>query len=235
MGAIYRKEMKMYFTSPIAYVFLTVFYLFTGYYFVGVNIYGATTDLSSVFASVFSIMMVLLPLLTMRLFTEEKKQKTEQCYLTAPVNLYEIVLGKFFAATTIFICGIAIYFVFALVLKGMAGSIEMASFIGNALALFLLGTSFISIGIFISSLTENQVVAAIISFIVIFFFYMSDTLSSMIKIGFVTKILDGISFYTRFSEVSTGLLSIPSVVFFISAIVIFNFLTIRVLEKRRWG
>lgn len=235
MGAIFRKEIKTYFTSPIAYVFLAVFYLFTGYYFVGVNIYGATTNLSTVFTIVFFIMMILLPLLTMRLFTEEKKQKTEQGLLTAPVNLYEIVLGKFFAATTLFILGMLIYVVFSLTLKGIAGSVEIASTVGSFIALFLLGTSFIAIGIFISSTTENQVVAAILSFIVIFFFYLIDTLSSNLKNEFISNILNRLSFYTRFIEVSTGILDITSIVFFISVIVLFNFLTIRVLEKRRWA
>lgn len=235
MGAIFRREIKAYFTSPIAYIFIAVFYVYTGMYFVGTNIYYATTDMSSVFSGVFTLMMIMLPLLTMRLMSEEQKQKTDQCLLTAPVNLAAIVMGKFFAALCVFLIGMAIYIPYVLVLYKLAGSIAWATVLGNMLALLLLGASFISIGMFISSLTENQIVAAIASFIVIMLFYMIDVLASSVSVDWLKNVMVSLGFYNRYYEFTNGIINIPSIVFFLSATFICNFLTVRVLEKRRWG
>ncbi len=235
MGAIFKREMKAYFTSPIAYIFIAVFYLITAFYFVNMNLYGATTDMSYVFAGVFTIMMILLPLLTMRLFADEKKQKTDQCLLTAPVNLVEIVMGKFFAALSVFLVAMAIYIPYILVLLNLAGSVAWSSIIGNLVGLLLLGAAFISIGIFVSSLTEIQIVAAIISLIINFALYMIDVLAASVTWAPLKAVMVSIGFYNRYTEFTQGILNITSVVFFISAIFVFNFLTVRVLEKRRWS
>ncbi|MGN0696058.1 MAG: ABC transporter permease [Oscillospiraceae bacterium] len=235
MGAIFRREIKAYFTSPIAYIFIAVFYVYTGMYFVGTNIYSATTDMTYVFSGVFTLMMIMLPLLTMRLMSEEQKQKTDQCLLTAPVNLAAIVMGKFFAALCVFLIGMAIYIPYILVLYKLAGSIAWATVIGNMFALLLLGASFISIGMLISSLTENQIVAAIASFIVIMLFYMIDVLAASVSVDWLKNVMVSLGFYNRYYEFTNGIINIPSIVFFISVTFICNFLTVRVLEKRRWG
>lgn len=235
MGAIYKRELKAFFMSPTAYIFLAVFYVISGFYFVNVNIMGATTDMSYVFAGVFTIMMILLPLLTMRLFSEEKKQKTDQCLLTAPVGLMEIVMGKFLAALTVFLVAMAIYIPYILVLVHLAGGIARASVVGNLVGLLLLGAAFISIGTFISSLTELQIVAAILSIIVNFLLYMIDVLAANVRPELLRKVMVSVGFYNRYTEFTQGILNITSIVFFISAIFVFNFLTVRVLEKRRWG
>ncbi len=235
MGAIFRRELKAYFTSPIAYIFIAVFYIYTSTFFASYNLYYGTTDMSTSFTSAFTIIMILLPLLTMRLFTEEKRQKTDQCLLTAPVNLFSIVMGKFFAAVCIFLCAMAIYVLYVITLVALAGSVAWATVIGNFVALLLLGASFISIGIFVSAMTENQVVAAIVSFIIIMLFYMIDVFAGNIQVEWLKTVMSSLGFYTRYYEFSTGIFSIPSLIFFLSAIFIFNFLTVRALEKRRWS
>lgn len=235
MGAIFRRELKAYFTSPVAYIFIAVFYIYTATYFVNYNLLYGTADMSYVFTSAFVIMMILLPLLTMRLFTEERRLRTDQCLLTAPVNLFSIVMGKFLAATCIFLCAMAIYVVYVITLVALAGSVAWATVIGNLIALLLLGASFISIGTFVSATTENQVVAAILSFIINMAFYLIDMLAGNVQISWLRNIMASLGFYTRYSEFSTGLFNIPSVIFFASVIFIFNFLTVRVLEKRRWA
>lgn len=235
MGAIFRREMKAYFTSPIAYIFIAVFYIYTGYFFVMGNIYSGTIEMSNLFATVFTIMMFMLPLLTMRLFSEEKKQKTEQALLTAPVNLFEIVFGKYLAAMLVFLISMAIYVVYALVLYGFAGSLSIATFLGNMLGLLLLGMAFVSAGIFASVLTENQIVSAIVGFIFNMLMYMIDVIASSVTIAPIKSVLQSLSFYTRYYEFTTGIINIGSVIFFLSVAFIFNFLTVRVLEKRRWG
>lgn len=235
MGAVFRRELKAYFTSPIAYIFIAVFCIYSATYFTNVNILYGTADMANVFNSAFTIMMILLPLLTMRLFTEERRQKTDQCLFTAPINLFSIVIGKFLAATCIFLCGMAIYIPYVIVLAALADTIAWATVIGNMAALLLLGASFISIGIFVSAMTENQVVAAVGSFIIIIFFFMIDMLAGVVQVEWLRKIMVALGFYTRYSEFSTGLFSIPNVIFFVSVIFIFNFLTVRALEKRRWA
>ena len=235
MGAIFRRELKAYFTSPIAYIFIAVFYIYTSTFFASYNLYYGTTDMSTSFTSAFTIIMILLPLLTMRLFTEEKRQKTDQCLLTAPVNLFSIVMGKFFAAVCVFLCAMAIYVLYVITLVALAGSVAWATVIGNFVALLLLGASFISIGIFVSAMTENQVVAAIVSFIIIMLFYMIDIFAGNVQVEWLRNVMSSLGFYTRYYEFSTGIFSIPSLVFFLSAIFIFNFLTVRALEKRRWA
>ena len=117
MGAIYRREVGAFFTSSIAYVFLAVFYLAAGYFFFGSSLAMATTDMSNLFSSLFFVITILIPVLTMRLFSEEKKQKTEQGLLTAPVSIGGIVMGKYLAALTLYTIGLAIIFVYALILS----------------------------------------------------------------------------------------------------------------------
>lgn len=235
MGAIFRRELKAYFTSPIAYIFIAVFYIYTSAFFTMYNLGYGMTDMSTSFTTAFTIIMILLPLLTMRLFTEEKRQKTDQCLLTAPVNLFSIVMGKFLAAVCIFLCAMAIYVLYVITLVALAGSVAWATVIGNFVALLLLGASFISIGIFVSAMTESQVVAAVLSFFIIIVFYMIDVFAGNVRVEWIRNVMSAIGFYTRYYEFSTGIFSVPSIVFFLSTIFIFNFLTVRALEKRRWA
>lgn len=235
MGAIYKREMKAFFTSPIAYIYLAIFYAISAFYYVGSNIMGSTTDMSYAFLGIFMIIMLFIPLLTMRLMSDEKKQKTDQGLLTAPVNLAEIVMGKFFAAATVFVIGMAIYVPYVLVLYSLAGNLPWATIIGHFVGLLLVGTSFISIGLFVSSLTEIQIVAAILSLLINFFLYMIDVFASRVTFAPLKQVMVAVGFYNRYTEFTQGILNITSVVFFISVIFVFNFLTVRVLERRRWS
>lgn len=235
MGAIYRREMGAFFTSSIAYVFLAVFYLAAGYFFYASSLYSATTDMSGVFTSLFLIVVILIPILTMRLFSEEKKQKTEQGLLTAPVSIGSIVLGKYFAALTMYTIGIAILLLYAVILS-FFGVVTWGIVIANILALFLLGAAFIAVTLFISSLTENQVVAAVLGIIALLVLYMLDVIAQYTENWpLVPTVLNALSFYTRYYDFTAGLFDPASVLFYISTAVIFNFFTVRVFEKRRWS
>jgi ABC-2 type transport system permease protein len=194
-----------------------------------------SADVTISYSGAFFILMFIVPLLTMRLFTEEKRLKTDQCLLTAPINLFSIVAGKFLAACTILLTGMAVFLAQAFVLRAVSGYLDWAIMVGNFLGYFLLGAAFISIGIFISAMTENQVVAAIIAFIVNFILYQVDTFSANIKNKIVDDILVNIGFYTKYNEFSSGILNISSIVYFVSVVFVFNFLTVRVLERRRWN
>lgn len=235
MGAIYRREMGAFFTSSIAYVFLAVFYLASGYFFYSSSLYAATTDMSSTFTSLFLIIVVLIPILTMRLFSEEKKQKTEQGLLTSPVSIGGIVLGKYFAALTMYTIGIAILFVYGLILS-FFGTVTWGIVVSNIIALFLVGAAFIAVTLFISSLTENQVVAAVLGIIALMVLYLLDVFANYLSaIPVLPTVLQALSFYTRYYEFTAGLFDPASVLFYLSTAVLFNFFTIRVFERRRWS
>ncbi len=237
MGAIYRREVGAFFSSSIAYVFLAVFYVFGGYFFSINTLAAGTTNMAGVFSNMFLVIVFLIPILTMRLFSEEKKQKTEQGLLTAPVSLWGIVLGKYFAAMTLYVIAVSVVFVYALILS-LFGTVAWMTLLSNYLALLLLGAAFSAVSLFISSLTENQVVAAVGGFVCLMLLYMIDTFANLPLIENVTwlqNILSDLSFYSRYYEFTCGIFNLSSVLFYLSTAVLFNFFTVRVFEKRRWS
>lgn len=234
MGAIFRREFGAYFTSSIAYIFLAVFWIFSGYFFFASCLSAATTDMSNMFQSLFLIVIFLIPILTMRLFSEEKKQKTEQGLLTAPVSLGEIVFGKYFAALALYTVALLMPFVYALILSGF-GVVEWGMVFANFLALFLLGAAFIAVGELISALTENQIAAAVLSFIALMILYMIDVINSFISVSVVNTVLNTLSFYRKYYAITCGLFNVSTIIFYVSVAVVFNYLTIRVFERRRWS
>ena len=234
MFAIVKRELKAYFTSPLGYVFLAIFYAFSGLFFYIFSLSVGSTDISSVFLMMFIVLMVFVPLLTMRLLSEDKKQKTDQLILTAPVSLLSIVMGKFLAAYAIFAIGVAVMPVYGFVMSTFA-TVSWLPIWGNTVGLLLLGGIFVSIGLFISSLTENQMIAAIGGFFINLMILLMNTLKSALPNGFLQDVLSSISVYSRYSEITNGIFSLSSLIFFVSVIFIFLFLTVRVLEKRRWA
>ena len=186
------------------------------------------------FNALFLIVLFLIPILTMRLLSEEKKQKTDQGLLTAPIGLWSIVLGKYFAALTLFVIAESIVFVYALILSYF-GTVVWSTLLANYFAMLLLGAAFIAVGVFISSLTENQMASAVASFLALMLLYMIDSIGNGIPVEFIQKLFVSLSFYTRYVEFTMGIFNLSSVVFYLSAAFIFNFFTVRVLEKRRWG
>ena len=234
MFAIFKRELKAYLTSPLGYVFLAIFYAFSGLFFYIFSLSVGSTDISSVFLMMFIVLMVFVPLLTMRLLSEDKKQKTDQLILTAPVSLLSIVMGKFLAAYAIFAIGVAVMPVYGFVMSTFA-TVSWLPIWGNTVGLLLLGGIFVSIGLFISSLTENQMIAAIGGFFINLMILLMNTLKSALPNGFLQDVLSSISVYSRYSEITSGIFSLSSLIFFVSVIFIFLFLTVRVLEKRRWA
>lgn len=234
MFAIFKRELKAYFTSPLGYVFLAIFYAFSGLFFYIFSLSVGSTDISSVFLMMFIVLMVFVPLLTMRLLSEDKKQKTDQLILTAPVSLLSIVMGKFLAAYAIFAIGVAVMPVYGFVMSTFA-TVSWLPIWGNTVGLLLLGGIFVSIGLFISSLTENQMIAAIGGFFINLMILLMNTLKSALPNGLLQDVLSSISVYSRYSEITNGIFSLSSLIFFVSVIFIFLFLTVRVLEKRRWA
>lgn len=234
MGAIYRREIGAFFTSSIAYVFLAVFFIITGFFFTLGNVASASSNLSQVFTVMFIISILLIPILTMRLFSEEKKQKTEQGLLTAPVSLTSIVLGKYFAALTIFLIAVCIALIYGFILS-IFGTVAWMTLLSNCLAMILVGAAFIAVGLFVSSLTENQIAAAVGGIVFLLLFFLIDLLASFIRVPWIQSVLYELSFYSRYYEFTCGIFNLSSVLFYLSTAVLFNFFTVRVFEKRRWS
>lgn len=234
MIALLKRELSSYFTSPIGYIYLSVFYIFAGFIFVMGVIASSQADLSPVFSFLFTILILLVPILTMRLFSEEKKQKTDQLLLTSPISILGIVLAKFLAAFVLFTIGISIIAVFALIVAAFADP-NWSMVLGNLLGLFLLGAALISVGMFISSLTESQVAAAVGSFAFMLFLLLIDSVASFIPIQFIANFLSKLSFYTKYADFTSGIINYANILFFLSFAAIFIFLTLRVLEKKRWS
>ena len=233
MGAIIKRELSAYFSSAIGYIFLAVYYVFSGFFFQA-TLASNTGNMSMIFGNMFTIILFLTPILTMRLWSEEKKQKTDQALFTAPVKLLPVTLGKYFAALIVFVISLAINLVYAIVISAFTTP-DWAVIMGNMLGLFLLGAALIAIGMFISALTENQVIAAVGGFGVAFFVMLMDALPSFIPGDFFQKLITSISFNGHYSDFSYGILKLTDVVFFLSVIVLFVFLTVRVFEKKRWS
>ncbi len=234
MFAILKRELGAYFISPIGYVFLAVFYFFSGLYlFLGTLSYNSSS-LTGVFNSLFTVSMFIVPILTMKLLSEDKKLKTDQSLLTAPVSLYGLVSAKFVAALVVFAIGLSITIIYAFVLSVFV-AMEWSVIIGNIVGLLVLGAALISIGLFISSLTESQVIAAVGGFAIMMFLMLLDGLASSFNNAIVTEFVKYISFYNRYKSFTIGNFNISDLLFFISIAVVFNFLTARVLDKRRWS
>ena len=159
MTAIYKRELSSYFNSMIGYVFIAVLVFFTGIYFMAYNLYSGLPQFSYTLYSLMTILMFAIPLLTMKSMAEERRSRTDQLLLTAPVSLTGVVMGKFLAMATIFLIPVALC-AFCPLIIAMNGEARLLSDYAALLAFFLMGCVFIAIGMFLSSLTESQIIAA---------------------------------------------------------------------------
>lgn len=234
MFAIFKREMKSYFISPIGYIFVSVFLMMAGGLFAVFVIQSAeNANLSMYFLLLIFIFIVLIPLLTMRLLSEERKMKTEQLLLTAPVSLTGMIFGKFFAAFAMF-GGTLLLSSVNFICLYVYGNPNTAIILGNMIGILLIGSAFIAIGLFISAMTENQLTAAIISIGTILALLLSGVFVSYINNSVIRYVLSFLSIFSRFNNFTYGIFDINSLIYYISITVIFLFLTIRVYEMRRW-
>lgn len=234
MKAIFQREVSSYFNSLIGYIFLTAFFAASGVLFSISSLQYGSTDMTSMYYILFFVLLVLIPILTMRTLSEDKRQKTDQCLLTAPISLTSLVLGKFLAAVLIYAIGVCMTLVYAVVIS-FFGVVAWLEVLGNVVGLLLVGMAFIAVGMLISSLTENQVIAAVGGFACMLAFFLVSQIAAIIPVEWIANIFRGLSFSDRYYSFTYGIFDFSNVLFFISATVVFLFLTIRVLERRRWS
>lgn len=235
MKAVFKKEMRSYFTTTVGYVFLVIYLALGGAVFAYTTLFSMSADVTPYFTYMLIFSAILLPLLTMKSFSEERKIKTEQLLLTAPVSITGMVLGKFLAAYVMFAGCMVLNSLYFLILNIYA-ALKFMILIGNLVAMLLVGAVFISIGLFVSSLTENQLAAAIGTIAIIAGFLLIGLLSSLLPATYWLRyVLDFISVFSRFQGFTAGYFDIASIVYYISVAGIFFYLTIRVYDRRRCG
>ncbi len=248
MFAIYKKELRSYFINAVGYVYAGVFLAASALIFGATTIMANTYETTQYFTMLIFAFIILIPLLTMKLFAEEKKLKTEQLLLTAPVTITGMVFGKFLAAFTMFLGGMAVSLInFAPLIQfaraQRAGEDYLISHVGPSLSrimgsligIILIGTVFIAIGLFISSLTENQLAAAIITVAVIAGMIVLNLVNQYINVYAIRFVIDWVSVISRYSNFNYGLLDFSAMLYYISLTFVFLMLTVRVYDKRRWG
>lgn len=287
MLAIYKKELRSYFTSMIGYVFIAFFLVIIGIYFYIQNLYLGYANFEYTLTGITFIFVLLVPLLTMRLMAEENKQKTDQLLLTSPLTAVSIIVGKFLAVFTIFLVVMLVTCIYPIIMM-QYGTVPLMPAYATIIGFTLLGGTYLAIGLFISSLTESQVVAAVVSFIVFLFtvllesiagalpadnrsawiifsvilvviclilYLMMHNLTISITVGLVGEIIltaiylvrptlfDGLvmsvfgwfSVASRFNTFRLGIFDLSSVVYYISLLFIFLFLSTQSLKKKRWS
>lgn len=287
MTAIYKREVKSYLTSMIGYVFIFFILLLEGIYFTAYNLQGAYPIFGSTLSAIAFVFLILVPILTMKSIAEDRKQKTDQLLLTAPVSVGEVVIGKYFALITVYMIPMIIISLYPLIMMKY-GTVSVPMSYTAILGFVLLGFAQISMGVFFSSITENPVIAAVITFIALFLCYMMEGIKSLIPVtamasfviymilvvvlavivynmiksiwiagvigilgetgliavyivkssvfeGSIQKALDIFNIVSHFDNFTGGILDIQGIVYFMSVIVIFLFLSVQIIVKRRWN
>jgi ABC-2 type transport system permease protein len=287
MIAILKRELKAYFLTPIGYIFMSLFLLVGGVLFAFGNLTSHSSQYSGFLGSILFMFLLATPILTMRLFTDELRMKTDQLLLTSPVRITEVVIGKYLAALVVFTITLVITIFYAILIS-VYGDLDVWKTVGGYIGFFLIGCSFISVGIFVSATTENQVIAAIITFGALLLAYIMDAIQSgvptdgtsgiifavvivlavgawiyfstrnliiagivllagaiiivlfyllnkTVYTGFIGNVLAWFSLMTRYQDFTRGLLKLGSIVYYLSFSAFFLFLTVRLIEKRRWS
>jgi len=287
MLAMFQKELRSYFTSAIGYIFIGTFLLITGIFFTMYNLLSASPSYNYTLQSLITIFLFIIPVLTMKIISEETKTKTDQLLFTSPLKIADIIVGKYLAALAIFTISLLITVIYPIILSTF-GTIYASEILSGYIGIYLLGATLIAIGLFVSSLTESQVASAVICFGVLLFIFLIDnieqalpstrnasivfvlimvaifslfvyfstkniyaaTVSTLVGLsvtitsylvkkeafdGLLQKVFGWFSLIKRYTLFSQGVLSLNSVVYYLSFIAAFIFLTIRVVDKRRWS
>lgn len=287
MLAVYKKELRGYLTSMVGYVFIAFVLLILGIYFTAYNLQYASPDFGATLSSVTFLFLVITPILTMRILAEEKKNRTDQLLLTAPVSVWKVILGKYLSMVTIYAIPVVISAFYPLIM-GRYGVISYPMAYVAVIGFFFLGCAQIAVGLFLSSVTESQVIAAVLTFGILFCSYMTDgiesffsdtAISSMVAFliiavvvgivvyqltkniifsscvggvlvigiaavyfikptvftGLIQKFLNLFAIANHFDNFVGGIFDVTGIIYMLSVVCIFVFLTVQCIQKRRWS
>jgi ABC-2 type transport system permease protein len=288
MFAVFKRELRAYFSSPIGYVVIGLFLFLSGIFFAATNLLGASPDFNSILSTMAFIFLFLVPILTMRLLTEEKRQHTDQMLITSPLSVTAIVVGKYLAAVAVYLITLLVTVLFPLMMSFFALlGLEWWKILGGYIGLFLLGAAFIAVGLFFSSLTESQIVAAVATYTALLVMWIIDALTRMVPTGWlyglgfvamvavalalvvwlstrsiaatavtavvlgaaiavvavlnktlydglIAKVMGWFSLLKRYEDFNLGILGLSPVVYYLSFSAAFVFLTVRMIDRKRW-
>ena len=248
---IFKKEMRLYFTSPVAYVVFFIFLLISGYFFSSLFAFFSLTSFQSamnpalardlsvtegvirpLFSNVSVILLFLMPMLTMRLLAEEKKSGTIELLLTYPIRDGEVLIGKYAAALTLYASMLGLTALFP-GMVALFAKLDLGPLLTGYLGLFLLGAAFLAVGILTSSLTENQIVAAFANFGLLLVFWVIGWSADLAGPGW-GKLLSHRSILEHFDNFAKGVIDTKDVIYYLNFTVLCLFLTLRTLESKRW-
>lgn len=227
MKAIFKKELKGFFTTPIGYVYLAFFQVLSSFFIIQTTENLHSPNMTTPFFFLIFVSILLIPILTMKSFAAEKRNNTDQLLLTSPTSPKEIVLGKFFANFTIFAISTALTLIFLFIMFAF-GKPSLTLTLSQYIGFFLLGSALISIGMWCSSFTENQIIAAVISFTAFILLFFIDCVN--ITNSILLKIVDFVSIIKRYETFNLGILNFSNIIYLLSITGIFLFLSIRALK-----
>lgn len=232
MCAIYKKELRAYLTSMTGYIFMAVLLAVTSLYYVANCLVGGYPVFGAVLSSVYFVLLIIVPVLTMRSMAEEKRQKTDQLLMTAPVSLWKIVLGKYLAMVTIFLIPMAVICLYPLILLQF-GSVSLPMAYTAILGYTLFGAACLAIGLFLSAVTESQVIAAVLTFGVLFFLNMASGIANVIGAsGILASVFNALCIYQPFINFVQGMFDLTGVIYYVTVIALALFLTVQLLQKK---
>ncbi len=236
MWAIYKREIKSFFQSVIGWLFLAAIMALFGLYFYVYNLAYASPYINNTLSATTVILLLAVPVLTMRILAEEKKAKTDQLILTSPVSVGKLVVGKYLAVATIFTIAVVIIGITPLFLR-IFGEIPFGESYAAVLGFWLFGLTCIAIGTFISSITESQVIAAVLTFAVLFLGYMMKGITQVISStgNILTKILNCFDLTGGMDNFFQGCMDVKAIIYYVSLIVLFLFFATQSIQKRRWS
>lgn len=234
MLAIYKREMRSYFTTPIGYIFAAIFLCISAAVFCFTTLYSMSADTSLYFTVMIFSFVVLLPLLTMKTFSEERKTKTEQLFLSAPVSITGVVMAKFLAAFTVFF-GCTLVSALNMIILYNHAEPSTPMILGNLAAMILVGMAFLAIGVFVSALTESQLSASVITVAVLLGLLVISFANNLIGAEWLRFVLSGLSVFARYQNFANGIFDVAALLYYVSLTAVFLFLTVRVYDRRRFS
>ncbi len=230
--ALARKEFRSYFDSPVAYVVITLFLLIAGWQFSTSLFLSNSPDLRTLFSIVRFILLFFIPAVSMRLISEEKRLGTIELLLTLPIKEWQLVLGKYLAAYLLIIITILLTLIHYITIASL-GQPDLGATFGGYLGLILIVGVYLSIGIFTSSLSQNQIVAFIVAFVIIFALFLLDKVVMFFP-GFLASVFEYLSIDYHFNNIARGVIDSRDIIYYLSLIFFFLFLTVQTLESRKW-
>lgn len=232
IGTIFQKELRSYFNSAVAYVVIVVFLAIVGWFHANALFLANTASLRLMFELIPVVFLFIVPAVTMRLLSEEKKSGTIELLTTKPLIDVEIVVGKFLAAWALIGVTLLLTLVYYFTIASL-GEIDNGPVVGGYFGLMLMAGVYVAIGVFASSLTDNQVIAFIIGFVFVFIFFMLDKVLLYVPEG-LTSIIEFLSVDYHFSNIARGVIDSRDVIYFLSLLGFTLYLSVLSLERRKW-